>query len=708
MFERLFSPRGVVVIGASQNPTKLGYGVARNIVVSNYQGELYFVNPRGGRLFDQEIYPNVASVPDPLDLAVILIPAASVPGVLAECGERGIPYAIVGSGGFRETGEEGAALERQCLEIIERYGIRILGPNCIGFLDTHLPIDTTFLPLPGPTPGDIAFLSHSGAICEAVIDWARGHGFGISRLVSLGNQMDLTETDMLIPTAEDEHSKVLTMYLEGVGEGRTFIEQARKVAKKKPLVAIKVGKSDRGRVAVASHTGALAGEDKAFEAAFKKARVIRAQTSEEMFDWARALAWCPLPRGRRMAVLTNAGGPGAIAVDAFDSLGLIAADLSQATIDRMKPLLPSAASLKNPVDMLASAGPSEYANCLRALLADDGVDGVLVLLPPPPITTAAEVSGAIIPVVRSTSKPVVVALMGEELITHAAKLFRQSHVPDYRFPERAASALAVLAKRAEQLERKWELPEKPRGIHPSRVADCLAEAKTSESGFISSSVAGELVGYYGISTPMSRVVNSPESATEASESMGYPVALKVDSVDLPHKSDAGGVLLDLNDAPSVEHGYRELMERVAVSEPRIKVEDVMIQRMIPSGQEVIIGVVRDPQFGPLVMFGSGGVEVEELKDVAFCLAPLSEKEAEDMLEETWAGRKLHGFRGAPPADRQAVIDTLVRLGQLAIDVPQIEEIEVNPLRVFAKGEGVSALDVRIRVSGIRDQGKGNQ
>jgi len=423
MFEGLLSPRGVAVIGASQNPNKLGYGVARNLVVSGYPGAIHFVNPGGGYLFDRPLHPDVGSVPDPVDLAVIMIPAQSVPEVLEACGKRGIGFAIVGSGGFSETGEEGIRLEQQCMEIAQSYGIRVLGPNCIGYLDTHLPIDTSFLPLPGPIKGDIAFLSHSGAICEAVIDWARGQGFGLSRLLSLG-----------APTAADPNTRVIAMYLEGVGDGEKFIEQARKVTLDVPVVAIKVGRSEGGRAAVVSHTGALAGRDVAFDAAFRKAGVIRARHSEEMFDWARALAWCQPPSGPNMAVLTNAGGPGVIAADALDDNGLRLAKLADHTRDELSAFLPQAASLKNPVDMLAGAGPREYADSLRLLLADDGVDGIIVILPPPPVTTAAEVAGAIIPVIQTATKPVLIALMGEELIAHAARLFRGARIPDYRFP----------------------------------------------------------------------------------------------------------------------------------------------------------------------------------------------------------------------------------------------------------------------------------
>jgi acetyltransferase len=326
-----FNPQGVAVIGASTNPDKLGYGLARNLVQSKYQGALHYVNPKGGKLLGRPLYASILEVPDPVDLAILLIPAKAVPQALLQCGERGLPAAIIGSGGFRETGPEGAALEAECLQIAQAHQMRLLGPNCIGLLDTHLPVDATFLPPPGPLPGDVAFISHSGAICAAVIDWARGQGFGLSKLVSLGNQADINETDVLKPVAADPHTRVLCLYLESVSDGLKFVSVASQVSPKKPIIALKVGRYASGQRAVASHTGALAGEDNAFNAAFHRAGVIRADTSEEMFDWARALAWCPLPRGRTVAVLTNAGGPGVNAVDAVESNGLKVAELKYET-----------------------------------------------------------------------------------------------------------------------------------------------------------------------------------------------------------------------------------------------------------------------------------------------------------------------------------------------------------------------------------------
>ncbi len=696
--ERLFTPRGVAVIGASRNPAKLGYSVARNLIISGYTGKLYFINPGGGELFDEPMYANIGSVPDPLDLAVVMIPAPLVAGVLEECGQRGVKYVIVGAGGFRETGPDGVALEEKSLAIAHAYGMRVLGPNCIGFLDTHLPIDTSFLPLPGPIQGDIAFLSHSGAICEAVIDWARGQGFGLSRLVSLGNQMDLNEADLLPPTAADPNTRVVAMYMEGVGDGSKFIEQARRVTREKPVVAIKVGKSQAGRAAVASHTGALAGEDAAFDAAFRKAGVIRARHSEEMFDWARALAWSPLPPGPRMAVLTNAGGPGAIATDSLVANGLQLALLAEGTTSKLGTLLPDAASLKNPVDMLAGAGPREYADCLRALLRDDGVDGVMVILPPPPVTTAADVAGAIIPVIRSTPKPVVVALMGEELIAHAATLFRGAHIPDYRFPERAASALRVLWVRAQMNMSPEDQPIERFTPDLEPVRRTLEAARVGREGFIGSRFAARVVAAYGIDCPEQRLARSREEAVSLAEKIGYPIALKIESPDYPHKSDLGGVVTHIEDEASLRETFDAMSSHFDRIASRDDLDGIIVQRMVDEGIEVIVGMVRDPQFGPLIMFGSGGIEVEAMKDVAFELAPVNRREAEAMLERTWAGVRLGGLRGAPASDRTTVVDVILRLSQLGEDLPEVAELEINPLRVFGEGQGASALDIRIRVN----------
>lgn len=692
-FESFFNPRGVVIIGASTNPSKLGYGLAINLIRSGYQGKINFVNIKGGELFGKKIYQSVLEVPDPVDLAVVLIPSRFVPQVVRECGQRGIRAGIIGSGGFRETGSEGAELEREMLTAAREGGIRLIGPNCIGLLDTHLPMDATFLPPPGPSAGDVAFLSQSGAICAAAIDWARGQGYGISRLVSLGNQADISETDLLEPVAADPHTNVLALYLEGVKNGRRFVEESRRVVKNKPIIALKVGKYAAGREAVASHTGALAGQESAYTAAFRRGGVLRANTSEELFDQARALAWCPLPQGNQVAVLTNAGGPGVTAADALEELGLKMAGLSADTQNKLRGILPAAASVKNPVDMLASATPDQFASCLQVLLTDPGADSVMVIFPTPPMHSAGSVAKALIPLIHQSQKPVVISVMGERLIQEAVEHLRAARIPEYRFPERAAAALAALVERVQLLEHAAAPTLLKTDPDPDRVRQILQENGPGKP--LSAKTAQAILEAYGIKTAQMVLAENEDQAVEISREMGHPVVLKLASTDISHKSDVGGVLLNLADEGSIRSGYQTIIDLANQGSPGAEIQGVYVQQMIPSGQEVIVGTVQDPQFGPVAMFGSGGTEVEGLKDISFGLAPLTLPEINQMLRSTWAGRKLDGYRNLVPADREAVTDVLIRLAQLADDFPRFTEIEINPLRVLPEGQGAAAVDVRI-------------
>ncbi|MBI1856021.1 MAG: acetate--CoA ligase family protein, partial [Chloroflexi bacterium] len=666
-----FSPRGVVVVGASTSPEKLGYGVARNLIAGKYQGAIHFVSQKSGELFGRALYTDLAQVPDPVDLAVLVVPSTAMADAIQSCARRGIHAAIMVSAGFREAGPEGAALEKKCLEVAQANQIRLLGPNCIGTIDTHLPLDTTFLQPPMPAKGGIAFVSHSGAFCAAIIDWSRRQGFGFSQIVSLGNQADVNETDILPMVAADEHTRVIVLYMEGVANGSRFVDAAREATRRKPVIALKVGRFASGQKAAASHTGALAASDTAFDAAFAKAGIFRADSAEQMFDWARALEVCPLPRGRNVAVLTNAGGPGVIAADALEVNGLRLAKLSDAAEKTLAAALPPAAGIHNPVDMLASASPQNYADCLKLLLDDSQVDSVMVILPPPPMFATESVADAIIPIIQSSDKPVVVALLGSELTATAFERFNLARVATYTFPERAASALGILSKRAEYLTTKTQSRE---DFNTSRLRD-----------FMVNSTPDELMAAYGIPTaPIKLARGETETATIATE-LGFPVVMKIASPDILHKSDIGGVLLNINSEQEARNGYALLIERAKSARPNAKIEGVHIQRQIESGQEVIVGVVRDATFGPLVMFGSGGVEAEELKDVAFALGPLSPLEAQEMMRKTWAGKKLKGFRNIPAADESAVQDILIKLSRLAFDHPEIQEIEINPVRALAQG-----------------------
>jgi acetyl coenzyme A synthetase (ADP forming)-like protein len=742
-----FEPCGVVVVGVSTNPAKLGYGIAQNLVNCGYAGAVHFVNPRGGSLFGRPNYANVSEVPDPVDLAVILIPPGAVPAALDACGARGIRAAIIASGGFRETGPEGAALEEQCLAIAGKHAIRVIGPNCIGLLDTHLPLDTTFLPPPPPQAGEIAFISHSGAICAAIVDWSRGQGFGFSRLVSLGNQADVTETDILTAVAADPHTRVITLYLESISDGRRFVETARQItspgSQHKAIVALKAGRTQAGRQAAASHTGALAGREAAFDAALRRAGILRAETAEEMFDWAQALranvelsdvGFRMLDVGLRVAVLTNAGGPGVMAADAVEANGLALAELGEGTQARLREILAPAASVDNPVDMLASASPEQYAESLRLLLDDGGVDAVVVILPPPPMFSAGAVARQIIPLIQTAKKPVVVALMGHGLVQEALAFLRAVKIPTYTFPETAVGALAAVNRQLSIVNNQQSMADSEQSTGDSEqlaVNSEKFEAATSalsgvEGSWVPQEVLSGILEAYGIRTPESRVVRSAQEAVAAAGAIGYPVAMKVAAPELTHKSDIGGVRLNLRDAGEVTAAFDRLhkiavevmgsedtegiekkqkaqregiSEAAAVDSGRWTLDSglpVLVQQMIPAGQEVIIGVTRDEQFGPLLMFGSGGVEVEGLNDVAFALAPLEKGEARILLRETWAGRKLKGYRNLPAVDETAVIETLLRLGQLAADFPQLAEIEINPLIVLENG--AVAVDGRARVS----------
>lgn len=673
-----FDPKGIAIIGASASPEKLGYGVTRNLIQSGYTGSIHLVAKKSGEIFGKTIHTNLQDVPDPVELAILIVPTPATPQAIEDCGKRGIRAAIIVSAGFREAGEEGAALEQRCVETAHRYGVRLLGPNCIGVIDTHLPLDTTFLQPPMPAQGSIGFISHSGAFAAAIIDWAREQGFGFSRIVSLGNQADVNETDMLPLFADNPHTKVIAMYMEGISDGKRFIRIASETARKKPIVALKVGRFESGQKAAASHTGALAASDTTFDAAFEKAGVLRAETAEQMFDWARALETCPLPAGNRVGILTNAGGPGVIAADALEREGLALAALSASTQKALVAALPPAASVHNPVDMLASASPDQYADCLRLLLADENVDAAMVILPPPPMFTAEDVAKRIIASASESAKPVVVALMGSTLVKSASDTFQAARIPTYPFPERAASALAALTKRAINLtaEKGQTADVEPR--QPLQAGDLSADA---------------LMQAYGIPTAPIELARSVDEAVASADRLGYPVVIKIASPDILHKSDVGGVALNIQDASALREGYARMIKRIQKITPAPRLEGVHVQRQIPAGQEVIIGMARDPQFGALMMFGSGGVEVEGLQDVAFCLSPLNQAEAEAMMRKTWAGRKLKGFRNIPPADEAAVRDVLIRLSHIADAHEEIEEIEINPLRALS--QGAIAVDVRI-------------
>jgi len=679
-----FRPKGVALVGASRDPAKLGYAVLRNLMQHGYTGPVYPVNPKADEILGARCYPSILEVPDPVELVVIIAPAAATPPILQQCGQRGIKAAIIISGGFSEAGPAGAELEHQLIDIAQRHHIRMIGPNCIGVIDTHTPLDTSFGP-GMPEPGVITFVSQSGAVCGGVIDWALGAGIGLSRIVTVGNQADLNETDVLEGLAEDDETRVIAMYLEGVDGGRRFVDVARSISMRKPILAIKAGYTEAGRKAAASHTGALAGADSAYKAAFHQAGIIRVPHIEGLFDAAISLANQPLPRGERMVVLTNSGGPGVLASDALMANGLRLATLTDETRFCLRQFLQPHANVANPVDMLGGADENDYARALDVLLKDPAVDGVLVINVPQVLVPALRIVRSISEVVHrfqveSMRKPVMTCLIGDVSLDDAIEFMRQAQLPLFPFPERAVSALAAMVARRKWLEAPPQIPDiqYPVSNQQSQVENIKSRIPT---------------------LPM-KLARSAHEAAQVAEEIGLPVVCKIASPDISHKSDVGGVEVDLRSVSAVRAAYKRIINNAHSARPSARIEGVTVQAMARPGREVIVGAVRDPQFGPLVMFGSGGVYVELLKDVSFRLAPTTRSEALAMIEETLAGKSLSGLRGKLPADKSAVADVIVAVSQWIVADEHITEMDINPLVVYDEGQGAVAVDMRVATRDI--------
>jgi acetate---CoA ligase (ADP-forming) len=719
-----FRPHGVAVIGASSDKEKLSHMILRNLRKVHYEGPIYPVNPREEQILGHKSYPSVLEVPDPVELAVIIVPAPAVAEQLEACGKRGIPAATIVSGGFREMGtaEDGAgeAREREVLRIARQYGIRLLGPNCMGTLDTHTPLNTTFMDLM-PPPGEIAFISQSGAMVAAVMDWAVISGVGFSRMASLGNQADITAADMLSYGVLDEHTRVITGYVEGIEDGKAFIEAAERVSRQLPIVFLKAGTGASSARAVASHTGTLAGDIAAYQAAFRRAGVLWANNMQELLDWGCALAWQPLPRGNRVAILTSAGGPGILVADALEQAGMRLAPLTAETKAFLRARVFATASVDNPVDTLAGSGPATYGLCLDALLADETVDAVVVVQAPQnwfKETSLAEVISEVANSPRSRHKPVLTVIMGEAPGSEAIQLLQRRRIPNYTFPERVGSTLAAMWWRKQWLDTVDDRQPTTDNRQPSTRNYHLS---TLNHGWLPPDQVDGLLGAYGIPTPAGGLATDVQGALAMAERIGYPVALKLAAPGVTHKTDVGGVELNIATPEQLGAAYQEMVRHMdgqpttddrrsghnrssVVGAPSSREANTYVQRMVKGAVELIVGVTRDPQFGPLVVVGTGGTEVELKRDVAFDLAPLSAKQAGDLLDRTTAGKRLAGFRGAPPADRAAAIDAIMRLAQVALDLPQIQEIEINPLIVMEDGAGVTAVDARVRVASSNSEG----
>ena len=692
-FPAFLSPRSIAVIGASRNEGKIGHAVLSNMIHSGFQGPIYPINPSSDEILGLPCYPDLNAVEGDIDLAVIVIPAGTVPEMLESCGRRGVKGAIIITAGFREIGHDGLMAERKMAEIAKTYQMRILGPNCLGLIDTLVPMNASFA-AGMPRRGKIAFMSQSGALCTSVLDIALAQDVGFSRFVSLGNKADLNEINFLQAWAEDPESKVVMAYLEGIQDGARFIELARLVTKSKPVIAIKSGTTGAGAKAVSSYTGTLAGSERAYEAAFKQAGVIRAGSVESLFDLAIAFSRQPLPTSDQVAIITNAGGPGIMASDAIERAGLKLAGLNRETMDRLRKVLPAAASVINPVDVLGDALADRYRSALELVSADPNVGAILVILSPQFTTQLEETARAVGETGDKIQIPVLACFMGEGGTIAGRRILTDHRIPNYIVPERAVAALKAMVD-----QREWgQTPIPDLEAFPaerSRVSEIFQQVRAEGRLQIGDTEARAILGAYGISIPGSRLCKSPEEAVSFAEEVGYPVVMKIASPNILHKTDIGGVRLGISNPSDVRDSFDLLTFRTLRYMPDAEIWGCLVQQQVRGGKEVIVGMNKDPQFGPLVMFGLGGIYVEVLQDVSFRIAPFSRREADQMIREIRAFNLLQGVRGQARSDIEEIVKTLLKVSQLVTDFPEIVELDINPLIVFEEGRGARAIDMRL-------------
>ena len=699
--DALFSPQCVAVVGASRQPGTIGNEILRNLLRCGFSGVVYPVNPRARAVHAVRAYPNVGAVPDEVDLAVVTVPVTAVLEVAQQCAEAGVKALVVISAGFRETGEAGAEREAELLRICRAADMRLVGPNCLGVInaDPEVGLNATFAPT-WPAHGRIGFLSQSGALGVAILDYGEELGLGVSTFVSVGNKADVSANDMLEYWADDENTDIVLLYLESFGNPRRFSRIAPTVASKKPIVAVKAGRSVAGRRATSSHTGSLAGVDIAADALFWQTGVIRVDTLEELFNTAMLLVNQPIPRGNGVAILTNAGGPGILAADACEARGLVLPELSDDTIAGLRAFLPTEASVTNPIDMIASASPENFERTLKLVLADDKVDSAVVIYVPPIVTDPSDVAQAIQRGAAGSDKPVLCNFLGTHGIPASLRTLKEGRIPSYAFPETAATSLARAARYGQWLARpKGEPTDIPRDQNRG-LAVVAAALERQEDVWLRPTETLSLLEAYGVREPALRVVASPEEAAAAAVEIGFPVALKLASDTITHKSDVHGVRLGLVSKEDVFDAYAGMARRVAATGQSMEaaVVQCMASGLGDEPIELIVGVAQDPAFGPLLMVGLGGVAVEVLGDVAVRVCPLRDIDAREMLEDLKSAPLLHGYRGRPKADTDAVIDVMLKISQLVSDLEEVVEIEINPLMVGTPGRGVLAVDTRVRVA----------
>lgn len=686
-----FNPKAVAVVGAAREPGKVGRAIFDNALAA-FKGPVYAVNPKATEIEGHPCFASIADIHQPVDLIVVAVPSKSIKSVIEDAGRSGVKAAVIISAGFKETGVEGARREVELVETAKSYGIRLLGPNCLGLMDTSSGLNASFA---GELPraGGIAFMSQSGALCTAILDWAKGEEAGFSKFISLGNKADISEVDLLPVLADDPATTVITMYLEGIKDGRAFMAAARAAVVKKPVIVLKSGTTNAGARAVSSHTGTLAGSENVYNAAFKQSGIIRADNVEDLFDYAVGFSNQPLPQGRRLAIVTNAGGPGIMAADAIERRGMWLAEFESPTIEHLAANLPAEANIYNPVDVLGDALADRYDFALGTVLKDDNVDSAIVLLTPQAMTeivqTAKELTEQ---AARFKKKPVFTCFMGRAEVGAGIKILREAGIPNFSFPERAVTIAKTMVEYAQtKIEPRAEIPSL--AVDRSRVEGIFRE--TEKYGHLVDAQALGVVEAYGMRIPRTELAHTVREALDIAADINYPVVLKAAAPDLLHKSDVGAIKIGIENDFELRQGYREILSNIDRFMPDAQLWGITVQEMIEGGQEVILGMSNDPQFGPLLMFGLGGIYVEVLKDVSFRLAPITPAEAMEMVAGIKSFPLLQGVRGQEKADIDAIVDALLRLSQLVLDWPQIQELDINPLLVLPAGQGAVAADVRI-------------
>jgi acetate---CoA ligase (ADP-forming) len=688
-----FEPTSVAVIGAGRRRGGIGAEIFHNMVASGFQGVVYPVNKSAEFVGSVRAYATVGEIPDDVDLAIVVVPAIEVGEVVDDCITKGVRGLVIISAGFAEAGGDGRSLEAAIVEKVRNVGVRLIGPNCMGIINTdpNVALNATFSPVYPPT-GRVAMSTQSGALGLAILDYARRLNIGISTFVSVGNKADVSSNDLIQYWAEDPRTDVILLYLESFGNPRNFGRIARRISRNKPIVAVKSGRSRAGARAASSHTGALASTEAAVNALFRHAGVIRTDTLVELFDVASLLAHQPVPSGRRVAILTNAGGPGILCADACEAHGLELPALTDATIAELRSFLPAAASVANPVDMIASASASHYQRATRALLADERIDSLIVIFIPPLVTAPEEVAAAIVAgSAEAGDKPVLTNFMRAE---GAPGILGK--IPSFAFPEAAAGALARVTSYGEWRVRKPGVVPSFTDIRPDDARAVVNGALARGGGWLSSLEVGDLFAAVGIPTAATRLVSTASEAAVAAAEIGFPVVLKAVGPGILHKTEVGGIRLGLADERAIEEAFSEMTSRL-----KDQMTGALVQRMAPGGVEVVVGATLDPTFGPLVLYGSGGILVELLSDVSFRIHPLTDADLTEMLNEVRGTALLRGYRGAPPADEAALRDIILRVSALLDFCPEIHEMDANPIKVFEKGALV--VDARVRVDRLPER-----